>query len=129
MSPASTWILFAGDAVCLLAFVLLGLGTHEAADPAVRLLVSAGPLLLAWGVAGLSLGAFQFDKPFSLRTVLGRTLNTWLVAAPLALAGRALLLRSAAIPLPFLLVTLGLGGALLLAWRAWWVGWARRKVW
>ena len=84
--------LLTGDLVCLAAFVLLGLRNHEELAQAgafQRFLVNAGPLFVAWTLAALALGALRFAPPVSLRLVLGRTLTTWLVAAPLALVLRA----------------------------------------
>jgi len=120
MRQLSPWVLFAGDAVCLAAFVVAGLGTHDGlanANAWQRFLLNAGPQLLLWAVAGLALGAFRFAAPVSLRALWARTLTAWLVAAPLALLLRAFLLGAATIVLAFMLVTLSLGGGLLLLWR------------
>ncbi len=114
-------ILRLGDALALLAFVLVGMGTHatlEAANAAIRFAVLAGPLLLAWFGAAIALGAWAVAPPVSWRALWGRTLAAWLIAAPLALLLRALLLGSGTLAVPFVLVTLGLGGALLLGWRS-----------
>ncbi len=120
MKRASPWLLYAGDLACLAFFVYFGLGTHNvlAGGSALqRFLLNAGPLALLWTVVGLALGAFRFAVPVSLRAVWGRTLTTWLVAAPLALLLRAQLLGAATIVVIFALVTLGVGGGLLLLWR------------
>ncbi len=112
--------LFLGDVVCLAAIVLVGMGRHETFDiahPALRFAINSLPLVAAWAAAGLGLRAFRFPEPVRLRTVLGRTLAAWLIAAPLGLLARALVLRSATLVVIFVLVTLGLGGALLLLWR------------
>jgi len=111
------WLLFVGDGICLAGFVLAGLQTHDSAHPLVRFALTAGPLIGTWTIVGLGLRAFHFDLPVRLRSVWGRTLTTWLVAAPLALLLRALLLRSATVAVIFMLITLGLGGATLLLWR------------
>ncbi len=124
---ARAWLLFVGDGVCLAGLVLLGLQTHEATTPLIRLALNAGPLIGTWTVVGLSLRVFHFDAPLSFRAVWGRTLVTWLAAAPLALLARALLLRSATIVVIFMLVTLGLGGATLLLWRTLFV-WAANRA-
>jgi hypothetical protein len=120
MRTLSPWVLFAGDAVCLAAFVVAGLGTHDGlvnANALQRFLLNAGPHLLLWTVTGLALGSFRFAAPVSLRAVWARTLTTWLVAAPLALLLRAYLLGAATVVVAFMLVTLSLGGGLLLLWR------------
>jgi hypothetical protein len=128
-STSLAWVFFAGDALCLALFVLLGMRLHEMLDvpqPALRFLLNVGPFWLAWGLAGLSLRAFRFPRPLRLRVVWARTLNAWLVAAPLAIVARALLLGRATIVLMFMLVTLGLGGGALLVWRGLGVWGARR---
>jgi hypothetical protein len=48
---------------------------------------------------------------------MGRSLNTWLVAAPLGVLLRAALLGRSVIPTPFLAVTLAVGGLFILGWR------------
>jgi hypothetical protein len=120
-SRRTALVLFIGDAVCLVGFVLVGMGRHETFDvahPVLRFAINSLPLIVAWAVAGLSLRVFRFPVPVRLRTVLSRTLAAWLVAAPLGLLARALLLHAATLVVIFVLVALGLGGALLLAWRA-----------
>jgi hypothetical protein len=130
MRTYAPWFLLAGDLLCLSAFVVLGLGTHAElgqASALQRFLINAGPLALTWTTAGLALGAFRLSPPLTMRALLARTLTTWLVAAPLALILRALLLGSATLILIFVLVTLGVGGALLLAWRALFYGLVLRR--
>lgn len=118
MRPRFVFWLFAGDALCLSLFVLAGLQTHDSASPLARFGINAGPLILTWAITAWALGALQLEPPLTYRTVLGRALTAWLVAAPLALIVRALVLRAATIVLIFMLVTLGLGGLSLLVWRA-----------
>ena len=118
MRPRFAFWLLAGDALCLSLFVLAGLQTHDSTSPFIRFILNAGPLILIWTLTAWALGALQLERPLTYRTVLGRALLAWLVAAPLALVLRALLLRAATIVLIFMLVTLGLGGMLLLLWRA-----------
>lgn len=113
-------VLLLGDTLVLLGFVLVGMRTHATlaeANAALRFAVLAGPLLLTWLVAATALGAWSVAPPLGWRVVWGRPLAAWLMAAPLALLLRALLLGSATLAVPFVLVTLGLGGALLLGWR------------
>ena len=118
MRPHFAFWLFAGDALCLSLFVLAGLQTHDSTSPFIRFILNAGPLILTWTLTAWALGALQLEQPPTYRTMLGRALLAWLVAAPLALVLRALLLRAATIVLIFMLVTLGLGGIVLLLWRA-----------
>jgi hypothetical protein len=100
---------------------VLGLGSHAElaqAGALQRFLLNAGPLALAWLAAGWALGAFRVAPLPAGRAFLGRSLATWLVAAPLALLLRAFILRAATIVVVFFVVTLVLGGGLLLLWRA-----------
>lgn len=117
MKARFTVWLWVGDAVCLSLFILAGLQTHDSDSPWARFALNAGPLIVMWTLSAWALGAFQLEPSPTYRTVLSRTLTAWLVAAPLALMVRALILRAATIVLIFMLVTLGLGGASLLLWR------------
>jgi hypothetical protein len=130
MPVRSPWLLLAGDLICLSVFVVLGLRTHNElaeASALARFLINVLPLALAWTLAALALGALRWPAPPSLRAVLARTLTAWLVAAPLALLLRALWLRSSVIVVPFMLVTLAVGGGLLLLWRALFFAWSRSR--
>ncbi len=130
MKPPAPGLLLAGDAVCLAAFVLLGLGSHAGladANAGYRFLVNAGPLIVTWAIVAYALGALRWPAAASLRTVWARTLTAWLVAAPLALLLRAQLLGAATLVVIFVLVTMGLGGTLLLLWRTVCFWWVRRR--
>lgn len=114
------WILVAGDLVALLAFVYSGQQSHEIADStsALRpLLVTGSEFVVPWFVAGALLGAFPRGEALTVRRLMARSLNAWLVAAPLGVLMRALLLGRAVIPTVFLIIAMGLGGAFVLGWR------------
>lgn len=128
MSARFTVWLWAGDAACLSLFTLVGLQAHENAAPLARFALNAGPLGLTWTLAAWALGALSLERPLTYRTELGRALTAWLVAAPLALIGRALILRADTIALIFMLITLGLGGAGLLLWRGAVVWFLKRRA-
>jgi hypothetical protein len=120
--------LYLGDGLCLAAFVLLGMRQHDtlaASNAALRFVVNFAPLLLAWTGAGLALGAFRLQPQPALSAVWGRTLAAWLIAAPLGLLLRAGLLGSSVLVVAFVLVTLALGGAVLVAWRTVFFWWSR----
>ena len=144
-------ILFLGDAACLAAFVLVGMRGHDTLagqNAALRIAINLGPLLLAWTLAALAVGAFRVPlarhvtapagaatparaaRPGSapLQSLLARTLLAWLVAAPLGLLLRAFVLRSSILAVAFVVVTLALGGALLLGWRTLYYFLARRRA-
>jgi hypothetical protein len=131
MSRRTAYALFLGDLLALAFFVVLGLGSHAElaqAGALQRFLLNFGPLALAWTAVGWALGAFRVELPLSVRAVLGRALTTWLVAAPLALLLRAILLGAATIVVIFMIVTLVVGGGLLLLWRAAFVWLVRRAA-
>ena len=121
LSTRSAVVLWLGDLAGLAAFVLLGMQNHDTlagSSALARFGVFFGPLALAWTLAALGLDALQFLPPLRWRTIWGRTLAAWLIAAPLALFARALLLQAGSVVVVFGLVTLLVGGGLLLAWRS-----------
>jgi len=121
LTRRSAFFLWIGDAVVLAVFVLLGMGTHATLDgpsALARFAAFVVPLLAAWTLAAAGLGALQFLPPLRWRVIWGRTLAAWLIAAPLALLARALLLGAATVVVAFALVTLALGGGFLLLWRS-----------
>ena len=121
-------ILLLGDVGALLLFVYIGQRDHdliETAYPLWGVLVAAAPFLPAWCLVGWWLGAFQYDA--DRFRFLSRSLNTWLVAAPLGLLLRATLLERAIIPTGFFMATLGFGGMFVLGWRLLFVTIGRTK--
>jgi len=151
-------ILLVGDLIAVVVFVVIGQSDHNLvneANPVLGVLMTTAEFAVPWAVAGWLLGAFrtgdyvgagrapaQGDRPLRFATgtfgkgrpyasFLGRSLNTWLVAAPIGILIRSYALGRAVIPTMFLVATLGFGGMFMLGWRAvlavgwWWVG---RKV-
>lgn len=113
-------ILLAGDLLVLLIFTYIGQRNHDLIDPRhpiLGLLLTTGEFALPWAVAGWLLGAFPGGDSLTIRPLLTRSLNAWLVAAPLGLLLRAYILGRAVIPTTFFSITLGLGGAFILGWR------------
>jgi len=102
------------DAVALLSFVVVGVSQHHARF-LPGLLRTAIPLLVAWFLVGLLVGAYR-------RVGWTTMLVTWLVATPLGLVARSVvrggpwgdgLLEFGAIAMGFTLLFL-IGGRLLL---------------
>lgn len=133
MSRFTRLILLGGDLLALLAFVYIGQRDHNLvneANPVLGVLATAGEFGVPWLIVGLLLGAFrgvsQGDhqgRPYV--SFMARSLNTWLVAAPIGILIRSYALGRAVIPTVFLVATLGFGGAFVLGWRAvfavvWW---------
>lgn len=131
MPRFTPWILLAGDLIALFLFTYIGQRQHgllAERQPLPGLLLTTGILAAPWVVAGWALGAFPRRGPLAVRSLLGRSLNAWLVAGPLAVLLRAYVLGRAVIPTTFVAVALGLGGAFLLGWRlVWALLWARRR--
>lgn len=113
-------MLVVGDVLVLLVFALVGQREHEgtnADNPVLGIALTTGEFTAAWLAAAAWSGAFRRDEPPALRPFMQRSLNAWLVAAPLATLVRALVLGRADIPTAFLIVVLLLGGTMLLGWR------------
>lgn len=114
-------VLLLGDTITLALFVYIGQRDHElldATNPLGGVLAALAPFLVTWVVTAFTLGAFRVSAAdMNWRTALGRWLNAWLIAAPMAVVLRALWLDRAVIPTNFLLAAFVFGGAMLLAWR------------
>lgn len=122
-------IVMAGDWLALGLFVLIGQGEHEllATGGFTRWLTTTAVLALPWTAVALLLGAHKLPEPPALRPYLARALTAWLVAAPLALILRAYLNGQATIVVIFLVITMALGGAFILAWRLLYFEWHKRR--
>ncbi len=108
-----------GDVVIFMFFTFTGRETHAPGD--TNLFVNALPTLLTfvivWFViAGLS-RVYRSGVIANLRSAVFHTLLAWLIAAPIAIVIRAILLSRTAIPWQFVAVTVGLVGVLLLLWH------------
>jgi hypothetical protein len=124
------WLL-AGDWLILLLFVFIGQRDHgmSIAGSVPSLLTTTLAVAIPWTAAAWLLGALRSPAGGAWQPWLGRVLAAWLIAAPLGLILRALLREQASIPVPFMLVMIGLGGLFVLGWRAlvfWWI--ARNRV-
>jgi hypothetical protein len=76
------------DMVGLLAFTVAGLRAHLVGQTLPAVLRTVGPLWVAWIAIGLWRGAFRAPSAVTL-------LQTWILAVPVALALRQLLLGRA----------------------------------
>jgi hypothetical protein len=119
---AKTWrsLLIMGDLLALILFVLVGQTNHGTVDkgsPFLGALQTSWEFALLWLLIGWALDAFPHFEDWTARILLGRALLTWLVAAPLALLLRSLVLSRLNIPTLFLAATLGFGVLFLWTWR------------
>ena len=131
MNRKSQLILVIGDIVIFMFFTFTGRETHAPGD--THLIVNALPTLLTFLIVWLAIAAlgrvYRSDVMAQLRSAVLRTLIAWIIAAPIAIVIRAILLSRTAIPWQFVVVTLGLVGTLLLVWHggvAWYL--ARRTI-
>lgn len=109
------FILLLGDLLVLLAFVVIGRISHGFSADSIRSgIITATSLVLPWLIAVFAVGALPTPD---VRHFILRSLAVWLIAMPLGLLLRALLLGSNAISVSFMITTLLLGGAFILGWR------------
>ncbi|MCA9871772.1 MAG: DUF3054 domain-containing protein [Caldilineae bacterium] len=119
MSPSRNLILAIGDLIALLVFVIIGQADHNTlnqGNPILGALPNLVALAVPWLIIAFLLRAYP-RTPMRLAPFMGRSALAWLIAAPLGLLLRAVLQSRGGIPIPFLIVTLLAGGALLLGWR------------
>ena len=105
-------ILAIGDACALVAFVVLGLRSHDEGVTAAGLARTALPLLAGWFATAAAVRLYA-------RGGIARFLVTWAVGVTAGVAARALILGRPAdgSELTFWAVTLAVTLAVLLAWR------------
>lgn len=118
----------AGDLAVFVMFALVGRETHASSDPnlVVNALPTLLPFVLIWLLVSIPMGVYRPNVYRFVPLTIIRTLAAWIVAGPIALYARALLLGRTAIPVPFILVTMGLNGVMLLAWHIFLAWWLRR---
>ena len=124
----TTLILMAGDLAIFVMFALVGRETHASSDPnlVVNALPTLLPFVLIWLLVSIPMGVYRPNVYRFVPLTIIRTLAAWIVAGPIALYARALLLARTAIPVPFIIVTMGLNGVMLLAWHSFLAWWLRR---
>jgi hypothetical protein len=120
MNQKPQLLLGLGDVVIFMFFAFTGRETHAPGD--ANLIVNALPtlftFLIVWFAIALLGGVYRSDVITNPRSALLRTLIAWIIAAPIAIVIRAILLSRTAIPWQFVAVTMGLVGALLLLWHS-----------
>lgn len=120
-APATrrTALLVLGDLAAFLLFSAIGRSSHgEAAGLSAILGVAgtAAPFMLGWFATAPFSGAYRGDAMARPTVMLRRTALAWLLAWPVGLVLRALLLQRG-IPISFALVTLMTNMLILLTWR------------
>ncbi len=123
-------LLVLGDVVIFMIFAFTGRETHAPTDP--NPIVNALPTLLPFLIVWLTIAAlgrvYRSGVSSSPRSAVLHTLVAWLIAAPIAIILRAIALNRPGIPLPFVAVTLGFVGALLLVWHGGYAWYRARRV-
>jgi hypothetical protein len=119
MNKRPQLILIIGDSLIFVFFALQGRETHAPGDtnPIVNALPTLLPFLIVWLAIATASHVYQSGVMTNPRSAVPRTLLAWLIAAPLAIVIRAVLLSRTAIPWQFVAVTMGLVGFLLLLWH------------
>lgn len=108
-------ILIAGDLVVLLIFVIIGRMSHDMTSSTIDSgIITGATLIVPWLIMVFAVKALPGAD---LRQFILRSLTAWLIAVPLGLIARALMLGSNVISVPFMLTTLALGGASVFGWR------------
>ncbi len=122
-------MLVIGDIVIFTFFALAGRETHAPGDP--NPIVNALPTLLTFLIVWIAIATlgrvYRLDVMTKPRSALLHTLIAWLIAAPIAIVIRAVLLSRTAIPWQFVAVTMGLVGTLLLLWHGSLAGYLARR--
>lgn len=119
----------AGDVLVFLIFAFGGRETHEPDSASligdlIRIMI---PFVVTWFVVAIPIGVLRPDVLHQPRRASAQTLIAWLIAGPLAILLRSLLLGSGVILVPFFIVTMGLNAALLLVWHGTYAWWSTRR--
>ena len=113
------YVLIFMDLLALILFVWAGQtdhGTMNDANPIAGILPASWEFALLWLLVGWPLNAFPRVQDWTIRLLLSKAMLAWLVAAPLALLLRSLVLSRLNIPSLFMAATLGFG--ILFLWFA-----------
>jgi hypothetical protein len=113
-----------GDITVLVLLTIVGFATHDTLDALWRMIVTVVAALLAWAAAAPFLQVYDEDVISDAKS-LWRVAWAWMLAAPMATFLRGMALDRD-IPWVFVLVTMGLNGIALVAWRIAF-GWSRAR--
>lgn len=106
-----------GDVVVFILVTIFGFASHgEVADAGLRMLTTFLPLLIAWWVVGFPGGVYDLTLLTQPRQ-LWRPFWAMLVAGPLAILLRSLMLGNRPMIPVFALVLTGISAVSILAWR------------
>jgi hypothetical protein len=108
------WIL-PGDVLVLVVLTVIGFATHSTLDETGRMVVTTVGVLVAWAVVAPWFGSFS-AATITQWSAAWRVALAWAIAAPVAGFLRGLILDLTVSP-TFVLVTIAVNGAALVAWR------------
>jgi hypothetical protein len=109
-----------GDVVALAAFVAAGRQQHlrtPIGDP-LDFLEALAPFLIGWTVAAIIGGLYTRDAVLTPRRAVSWTFPAWILTVIIGTGLRATPLFTGSAALTFVLVTLVVGGTLVIGWRA-----------
>ena len=112
--------LVVGDIIALAAFVAAGRQQHlgtPIGDP-VGFLDTLAPFLIGWTVAAIVGGLYTSDALLTPRRAISWTVPAWLLAVVIGMVLRASPLFTGSAAPTFVIVTVVVGGTLLVGWRA-----------
>ena len=112
---ASRTLLAAGDAICLVAFALIGLRSHDESIGPGSLARVAGPFALSWAVSAWLTGMYR-DHPETGKVTAARVLKAWLPAWAGGILMRAIFFSRSPFT-AFSVIALLFNGLLLVSWR------------
>lgn len=108
--------LFIGDLIVLVLFNAHGMASHQTISGFSSIIVTSAPILIAWIAIGLWLGVFWERAVTSVGAALRSVILPWLLAVPIAMQLRMLLLQRGA-PLIFAAVFFTGGTVYFMVWR------------
>lgn len=121
IEPSSiTALLAAGDLIAIAAFIVAGEISHgyDPVSDAGRIAGTLVPFLVGWILVSLAGSLYTRDAIADLRRAVFWTLPAWAVAVVIAQVLRSTPAFHGDAALAFALVSFGVGGVLLVFWRA-----------
>lgn len=118
--PWRVALLVVGDVVVFLVFAAAGRANHQEAQSLAGVAMTAAPFLAAWLAVAPWIGAFgcagsaESTRP---RRLLPRTAISWVLAGPLGVVLRAIVVGHGVVP-SFAVVAFVVNAVLLLVWRS-----------